>query len=372
VLLSGIRVLDLTRVLAGPLCTMLLGDLGADVLKVERPGEGDETRTWGPPFDDRGESAYYLSVNRNKLGIGADLDDPDDVTLLRGLIADADVVVDNFRRGALARRGLDPRALLGPHGRLVWCTISGFGPASDRPGYDFVLQAERGWMSINGEPDGAPVKAPVAVADVLTGKDAAIAILGALVGRGGPRAPLSAAERHVQVSLAASATAGLVNVAQNVLVGGRDARRWGNAHANLAPYQLFDAADRPLVVAVGNDAQWRACAAALDLPELARDPRFATNPARRATRAALIGLVSDRLRTRPAAEWRSRLDAAGVPAGEVRTVAEALREVEASPLTGVAPSVPGRVRFAPPRLDEHGALVRAHGWSAFGRVAPLP
>ncbi|MDF1501667.1 CoA transferase [Roseisolibacter sp. H3M3-2] len=371
-LLSGVRVLDLTRVLAGPLCTMLLGDLGADVLKVERPGEGDETRGWGPPFDERGESAYYLSINRNKLGLAADLDAAGDVALLRALAADADVVVENFRRGALARRGLDPAVLLAENPRLVWCTISGFGPDSDRPGYDFVLQAEQGWMAVNGAPDGEPVKAPVAVVDVLTGKDAAIAILGALVGRSGPRAPLPAAERHVRVSLAASAVAGLVNVAQNVLVSGRDARRWGNAHANLSPYQLLDAADRPLVVAVGNDAQWRACAAALDLPELAADPRFATNPARLANRDALVALLSGRLRTRPAAEWRARLDAAGVPAGEVRSVAEALRDVDASPLIGVAPSVPGRVRRPPPRLDEHGALVRALGWGAFGRVAPLP
>ena len=367
-LLSGIRVLDLSRVLAGPLCTMLLGDLGADVLKVERPGEGDETRAWGPPFDDRGESAYYLSINRNKLGLAVDLDREEDRALIRRLLADADVVVDNFRRGALARRGLDPAALLAQHPRLIWCTISGFGPGSDRPGYDFVLQAERGWMSLNGDPDGPPYRAPIAIADVLTGKDAAIAILGALVGRSGPAAPLSAADRHVQVSLAASATAGLVNVAQNALVSGREPRRWGNAHANLAPYQLFDAADRSLVLAVGNDGQWRACAAALDLPELGTDPRFATNPARLANREAMVALLADRIRTRPAAAWLARLDAAGVPAGVVRTVLEALREVEASPLTGVAPSIPGTVRRPPPTLDEHGALVRAHGWSAFARA----
>ncbi|GLC27083.1 CaiB/BaiF CoA transferase family protein [Roseisolibacter agri] len=364
-LLSGIRVLDLSRVLAGPLCTMLLGDLGADVLKVERPGEGDETRAWGPPFDERGESAYYLSINRNKLGLAADLDRPEDQALIRGLIADADVVVDNFRRGALARRGLDPATLLAAHPRLVWCTISGFGPDSDRPGYDFVLQAERGWMSLNGDPDGPPFRAPIAVTDVLTGKDAAIAVLGALVGRGGPRAPLPPGERHVQVSLAASGTAGLVNVAQNALVSGREPQRWGNAHANLAPYQLFDAADRAIVVAVGNDGQWRACAAALDVPELGRDPRFATNPARLANREALIAAMDARLQTRPAAEWLARLDAVGVPAGVVQTVLEALREVDASPLTGVAPSVPGSVRLPPPRLDEHGALVRARGWAAF-------
>lgn len=367
-LLSGIRVLDLSRVLAGPLCTMLLGDLGADVLKVERPGEGDETRAWGPPFDDRGESAYYLSINRNKLGLAADLDREEDRALIRRLLADADVVVDNFRRGALARRGLDPAALLARHPRLVWCTISGFGPDSDRPGYDFVLQAERGWMSLNGDPDGPPYRAPIAIADLLTGKDAAIAILGALVGRSGPAAPLSAADRHVQVSLAASATAGLVNVAQNALVSGQEPRRWGNAHANLAPYQLFDAADRALVLAVGNDGQWRACAAALDLPELGTDPRFATNPARLANRGVMIALLADRIRTRPSADWLARLDAAGVPAGVVRTVLEALREVEASSLTGVAPSIPGSVRRPPPTLDEHGALVRAHGWSAFARA----
>jgi crotonobetainyl-CoA:carnitine CoA-transferase CaiB-like acyl-CoA transferase len=367
-LLSGIRVLDLSRVLAGPLCTMLLGDLGADVLKVERPGDGDETRSWGPPFDARGESAYYLSINRNKLGIAADLDRPEDRALLRRLIAEADVVVDNFRQGALARRGLDPAMVLAEHPRLVWCTISGFGPDVDRPGYDFVLQAERGWMAINGEPEGGPLKAPIAVADVLTGKDAAIAILGALVGRSGPAAPLPPAARHVQVSLAASATAGLVNVAQNALVSAREPRRWGNAHANLAPYQLFEAADRPLVVAVGNDGQWRACAAALGMPELGTDPRFATNPARLEHRAALIAILAERLRTRPAADWLARLDAVGVPAGVVRTVLEALRDVDASPLTGVAPSVPGRVRRPPPRLDEHGAVVRASGWDAFAQL----
>lgn len=367
-LLSGVRVLDLTRVLAGPLCTMLLGDLGADVLKVERPGEGDETRAWGPPFDPRGESAYFLSVNRNKLGMAADLAQGDDVALLRTLAAEADVVVDNFRPGTLERRGLEPLTLLAAHPELVWCTITGFGAGSARPGYDFVVQAERGWMAITGDPAGAPSKVGVAVVDVLTGKDAALAVLAALVGRRGPRAPLAAAERRLHVSLSASAAAGLVNVAQNALVSGREAGRWGNAHANLAPYQLFDAADRPLVVAVGNDAQWRACAAALDLPALATDPRFATNPARLAHRDALVAALAGRLRERPAAEWLARLDRAGVPAGVVKGVLEALAEVDASPLTGVAPSVPGTVRRPPPRLGEHDALVRAHGWGAFAHA----
>ena len=364
-LLTGIRVLDLSRVLAGPLCTMMLGDLGADVLKVERPGGGDETRAWGPPFDDRGESAYYLSVNRNKLGVAADLDRPADLALLRALVAGADVVVENFRPGALARRGFDPATLLSAHPELVWCTISGFGPDSARPGYDFVVQAERGLMAITGEPDGAPMKSGVAVVDVLTGKDAAIAVLGALVARRGPAAPLPAEARHVQVSLAATADAALVNVAQNALVTGREAGRWGNSHANLVPYQLFDASDRPLVLAVGNDAQWRACARALGLPELGDDPRFATNPARLSHREALVAQVAGALRERRADEWLARFDAAGVPAGVVKSVREALAEVAASPLTGVAPSVPGRVHRPPPRLDEHGALVRAVGWGAF-------
>src|SRR3954468_2188255 len=183
-MLNGIKVLDLSRVLAGPLCTMLLGDLGADVLKVERPGTGDDTRGWGPPFDAEGRSAYYLSVNRNKLAIAADFDREDDRELLERLIAEADVVVDNFKRGTLERRGFSPDEWCRRRPELVWCTISGFGPESDRPGYDFVTQAESGWMAITGEPDGDPMKVGVALADILAGKDAAIAILAALVRRG--------------------------------------------------------------------------------------------------------------------------------------------------------------------------------------------
>ena len=347
---------------------MMLGDMGADVLKIERPGAGDDTRGWGPPFDARGESAYYLSVNRNKLSAALDLGAPADAALVRALAAAADVVVDNFRPGTLERRGVDPAALLEAHPDLVWCTVSGFGPDSPRPGYDFVVQAERGWMSINGEPGGDPLRAGVALVDVVTGKDAAVAVLGALVGCRGPGAPLPARARRLHVSLAASAAAALVNVAQNVLVSGADAGRWGNAHPNLVPYQLFRARDRPVVVAVGSDAQWQACARALDLPDLAADARLATNAGRLAHRAELVARLAQRLAERPAAEWRARLERAGVPTGEVKTVLETLREVEASPLTGVAPSVPGTVRRAPPALDAHGALVRAHGWDAFARA----
>ncbi|HET7458349.1 MAG TPA: CoA transferase [Gemmatimonadaceae bacterium] len=369
-MLTGVRVLDFTRVLAGPLCTMILGDLGARVVKVERPGSGDETRGWGPPFDAHGESAYYLSINRNKLSVVADIGQPDDQAFLRGLVAGADVVVDNFRPGTLERRGLDPTALLAANPRLVWCTISGFGPERDRPGYDFVAQAECGWMAITGDPEGAPMKAGVALADVVAGKDAAIAVLGALLAVARANAanepPPSAAARRLHVSLAASATAALVNVAQNALVTGREPRRWGNAHANLVPYQLFAAADRPIVVAVGSDAQWVACARALDLDHLASDPALATNAGRLAHRERVVSALAARLHERDAGDWLARLDDAGVPAGRVKGILEVLADVDASALTGVASSVPGgSVRRPPPRLDEHGPAVRAHGWHAF-------
>lgn len=362
--LLGTKVLDLTRVLAGPLCTMMLGDLGADVIKVERPGTGDETRGWGPPFDERGESAYFLSVNRNKLGIAADLAGAADVALVRQLIDEADVVVDNFRRGALEKLGLDPEAIVRDRPALVWLTITGFGQDSDRPGYDYVVQAECGWMAITGEPEGPPMKVGVALADVVTGKDAAAAILAALLGRA-----RTGRGGRLHVSLAESATAALVNVAQNALVSGHDATRWGNAHPNLVPYELFEAADRQLVIAVGSDAQWRALARALDLGEVGDDPMLATNAGRLAQRERVVGAVSARVRTRPAREWVARLDAAGVPCGIVRGVIETLARVEASALSGVASPVGGETRLAPPRLDEHGALIRARGWGAFREVS---
>jgi crotonobetainyl-CoA:carnitine CoA-transferase CaiB-like acyl-CoA transferase len=359
-MLSGIKVLDLTRVLAGPLCTMMLGDLGADVLKVERPGSGDDTRGWGPPFDEQGRSAYYLSINRNKLSLAADFDRPADRRLLEQLLSEADVVVDNFRRGTLERRGVDPAEWVRRRPELVWCTINGFGADSDRPGYDFVTQAESGWMAITGEPDGDPMKAGVALADVLAGKDAAIAILAALTRRfrGGQGARL-------HISLMDSALAALVNVAQNSLVSGKDARRWGNAHPNLVPYQLFRAADRPIVIAVGSDAQWAACARAIGFTDLADDPALATNEGRLAQRERIVDAFTSRLATRSAAEWRGVLDAAGVPNGVVCSVLEALRETNASALTGMPSSVGGTVRFAPPLLDEQGDLVRREGWAAF-------
>lgn len=342
---------------------MILGDMGASVLKVERPDGGDETRGWGPPFDDRGESAYFLSVNRNKLSHVADLRDAGDVALLRELALAADVVVENFRPGTLERHGLDSTALRTANRSLIWCTISGFGPLSTRPGYDFVVQAESGWMSITGEPEGEPMKHGVALVDILAGKDAAISILGALAARGA-----TGEGRQVHVSLDASARAALVNVAQNALVSGAPAGRWGNAHANLVPYQLFATADRPIVIAVGSDAQWVACALTLGLDLLADDPALRSNMGRLAHRERIVDAIGRRLAERPAAEWISRLDEAGVPCGVVRTVLEVLAAGNGSSLTGMPPSVPGAIHRPPPRLGEHSSLVRSLGWRAFAHV----
>ena len=362
-MLKGIKCLDFSRVLAGPLATMMLGDLGADVIKIERPQGGDETRGWGPPFDDRGESAYYISINRNKKSIGLDLDDPAAVVLIRELAAGADLVLDNFRPGTLERRGIDPEALLHENPRLIWCTITGFGEESDRAGYDLVIQAECGWMAITGEPGGDPMKVGVALADVIAGKDAAIAMLAALVRRGA--APVPAEERRIYVSLASSAVAALVNVAQNALVTGRDARRWGNQHPNLVPYQLFHASDRPIVVAVGSDGQWKNFARAVGLEELAEDDELATNAGRLRSRERVVAAIGAQLETRVADFWIASLNEAGVPCGAVKTVLEALSDAAASPLTGVAPSVPGTVRYPPPMLDEHGDEIRRLGWASF-------
>lgn len=360
-----LKVLDLSRVLAGPVCSMVLGDLGADVIKVERPEEGDETRHWGPPFTDDGQSAYFLAVNRNKKSIALDLASEGHRRVLLELIKGADVVLDNFLPGALPRLGLDANQLLTQFPNLIWCTISGFGANSARPGYDFVIQAECGWMAITGERDGSPMKVGVALADVLAGKDAAIAILSAVAARAD--GPLSSSQRRINISLADSARAALVNVAQNVLVSGTDALRWGNAHPNLVPYQLFDAADRPFVIAVGSDGQWRSCAKALGLDGVVDDESLRTNAARLHKRELVVAAIAARVAEMGAQHWLDLLSAVGVPCGLVRSVAEALEGTAADTRTGVPPSVPGSVRLAPPHLDEHGAAIRTLGWRAFGR-----
>jgi crotonobetainyl-CoA:carnitine CoA-transferase CaiB-like acyl-CoA transferase len=343
---------------------MILGDMGASVIKVERPGAGDDTRGWGPPFDAQGESAYFLSVNRNKLGITADLDDPADLNLLKSLARQADVVIDNFLPGTLERRGWGVEQARAEAPGLVWCTIIGFDEEPRRPGYDVLVQAESGWMSITGEPEGEPMKHGVALADVLAGKDAAIAILAALVERG-----RTGTGRRIQVALAASAEAALVNVAQNTLVSGRAPTRWGNAHANLVPYQLFHAADRAMIVAVGSDAQWRACTDALELADLANDDALVTNAGRLAQRSRVVDGIAKRLVSAPASHWLGLLNAAGVPCGLVRSVPELLAERSASAKTGMPPSVPGTIQLPPPQLGQHTALVRNEGWNAFARAS---
>ncbi len=351
-------MLDLSRVLAGPLCTMMLGDLGAEVIKVERPGAGDDTRGWGPPFDSRGESAYFLSCNRNKRSLSADLSVPEDQRLICDLAREADVVVENFLPGVLSRKSIDAAQMLSENDALIWCTIGGYPDQPERPGYDFAVQAESGWMSVTGEPDGAPLRTAVALIDVLTGKDAAIAILAALVGRD----RRTAAQRHLSVSLAGTAVAALANVAQNALVSGQEAMRWGNAHANLVPYQLFETSDRPIVIAVGSDAQWRALTGVLGDVDLAADSELDSNSGRVVNRARCVDAVQRVLRTAPAVEWKVRCERVGVPVGLVRTVLEALADVGASPLTGVPSSVGGAVRLPPPTLGQHSEAIRARGW----------
>jgi crotonobetainyl-CoA:carnitine CoA-transferase CaiB-like acyl-CoA transferase len=253
--------------------------------------------------------------------------------------------------------------MIAENARLIWCTVSGFGAESDRPGYDFVVQAESGWMSITGEPLGSPMKVGVALADVIAAKDAAMAIVAALFSR--ERGMLKTGDRHIVISLIHSATAALVNVAQNTLVSGSDARRWGNAHANLCPYELFDTADRPFVIAVGTDAQWRACMDVLGLGGLGNDPDLATNPGRLANRTRIVTEIARVLRGSPATVWNERFQRAGVPCGVVKSVSDAVREANGSPRTAIPPLPPASIRREPPLLDEHGPLIRLHGWNAF-------
>jgi crotonobetainyl-CoA:carnitine CoA-transferase CaiB-like acyl-CoA transferase len=359
-MLAGLKVLDLTRVLAGPLATMLLGDLGADVIKIERPGTGDDTRGWGPPFDADGRSAYYLSVNRNKLDVAADLDNENDRALIERLMSDADIVIDNFLPGTLERRGISADIWRKRRPELIWCTITGFGLDAVRPGYDFVAQAESGWMSITGEPNGNPLKTGVAFADLFAGKDAAIAILAAVV----KKARTGEGSRIV-ISLLDSARAMLVNVGQNVMISGQDARRWGNGHPNLVPYQMFMASDAPIIIAVGSNTQWVPCARAVGLDHLANDPELSTNAGRIAQRDRVLAEFTRQLETQTAAVWRAKLDAAGVPNGVVLSVLQALQGTTASALTGMPSSVGGSIRFPPPAIDEHGEKIRRDGWAVF-------
>ena len=324
-LLSGIRVLDASRVLAGPFCGQFLADLGADVVKIERPGAGDETRAWGPPFLDEQTSAYYLSCNRGKRGITLDLAVPEGQAVFRRLAAEADVVLENFLPAGARKLGLEAGTLLALNPRLVVCSISGFGrtgPWSERPGYDFAIQALSGLMSITGHPGMQPSKVGVAVADVLTGLYAAASVLAALVARG-----KSGHGYAIDLSLLDCCVAAQVNVVQAYLTrvqqGDPDPvpAPQGNAHLQIVPYQLFATADGWMVLAVGNDGQW-ARFAAVAVPELQADARFATNPDRVRHRAELVPLIEAAIRTRTTAGWQAALEQAGVPHAPLWTYAD--------------------------------------------------
>ena len=316
--LEGVRVLDLSRVLAGPYATMVLADLGAEVVKVEHPERGDDTRHWGPPFAG-GESAYFLSVNRNKRSIAVDLKDPEGLEKIRRLAAEADVLIENMKRGALERFGLGYEALRELNPDLIYCSVTGFGPGkdTDRPGYDFLIQARAGIMGITGFPEGKPTKVGVAIADIVCGLYAATAILAALHKR-----ETTGEGARIEVPLFEATLGWLANRGQEYLVSGEDKGRMGNAHPTIVPYQTFDASDRPLAVAVGNDAQFRRLCEAVGRAELADDERYATNPARVANREELEEILQREFSRLTADEWVQRIRGAGVPAGPVNALAD--------------------------------------------------
>jgi crotonobetainyl-CoA:carnitine CoA-transferase CaiB-like acyl-CoA transferase len=365
--LDGIRVADFSRVLAGPLATMILGDLGADVVKIERPGAGDDTRGWGPPWSAGGDSSYYLSVNRNKRSVALDLKDAGDLAVARAIALRSDVVIENFRPGVMARAGLDHETLSGERPDLVSCRIAGIG-RGDVAGYDFLAQAMGGLMSITGDADGEPRKIGVALVDVMTGLHAAIGILAALRHR-----DRTGQGQLVEVDLLSTTLFALANQASNWLTAGVVAGRMGNRHPSIAPYETLRAADGPFVVAVGNDEQFATFCDALGVPALAADQRFTTNAARVTNRESLVQALERALSTSPAAEWIERLGARGIPCGMVNQVDQAFalaNEVGLDPIASFAGTdtvanplqlsgTPATYRFPPPGLGEHDDEVRA-------------
>jgi crotonobetainyl-CoA:carnitine CoA-transferase CaiB-like acyl-CoA transferase len=367
--LDGVVVADLSRVLAGPLATMALADLGATVVKVEHPDGGDDTRRWGPPWT-AGGSSYFDAANRTKRSVTLDLRDPGDLALAHELVRRADVLVENFRAGGLGKYGLDPVATRRANPRLVHCSITGFGSAAGAhlPGYDFVVQALGGLMSITGEPDADPQKVGVALVDVLTGKDAVIGILAALRHR-----ETTGLGQHVEVSLLGSLIGSLANQASAYLATGRAPSRMGNRHPSIAPYETLRCADGLLAVACGNDRQFGRLCGVLGVPEVAADPRFGSNGARVQHRPDLVALLEERLAARTAAEWQERLTAADVPAGEVKDIAHGIELATALgldplvPVEGAPPQVAHPVRYsaftaapptAPPTLGQHDDEIR--------------
>jgi crotonobetainyl-CoA:carnitine CoA-transferase CaiB-like acyl-CoA transferase len=322
--LEGIRILDLSRVLAGPSCTQLLGDLGADVLKVERPDVGDETRTWGPPYlkdasgGDTTESAYYLCCNRNKRSVTIDMARPEGAALIKRLAAKSDVLIENFKVGGLAKFGLAYDDLRPELPRLVYCSITGFGqtgPYAQRPGYDLVVQGIGGLISMTGEPDGPPVKVPIAVNDVMTGLNAAIAILAALRHR-----DRTGKGQHIDLALLDVQVGWLFNQGANYLVGGVVPKRLGTAHPNTVPYQAFEAMDGWVVCGANNDEQFKRFAAIIGRQELGTEARFLTNAARLQNRAALVAIVTDALKTRSSSYWVEAFEKASLPCCPVNTL----------------------------------------------------
>ncbi|MFC0506336.1 CaiB/BaiF CoA transferase family protein [Micromonospora costi] len=366
--LAGLLVADFSRILAGPYATMLLADLGADVVKVESPG-GDDTRTWMPPTRE-GVSTYYLGINRNKRSVALDLKDPDDLAAARELARRADVMIENFRPGGLARFGLDYDTVAAGNERIVYASISGFGTGAgaDYPGYDLMVQAISGLMSLTGDPDGPPYRAGISVFDVMAGLHASIGILAALHRRGaGGRG------QHVEVNLLSSALSGLVNHSSGYVAGGTVPFRMGNAHPSLFPYEPLPTADGELIVIAGNDGQFRKLCQVLGLPDLPDDPRFGRNQDRTANREQLRPLLVERLGKRTKDEWFRDLLAAGVPCAPINTIDGGVAlaaELGLDPVVtvGDVPGVrnpitfsdtPARYELPPPGLDEHGEEIRA-------------
>jgi crotonobetainyl-CoA:carnitine CoA-transferase CaiB-like acyl-CoA transferase len=389
--LAGVRVLDLSRVLAGPWCTQTLADLGADVIKVERPANndhpgGDDTRGWGPPFlkdrygNDTAEAAYFLGCNRNKRSITIDLALPQGQALVRQLLSDCDVLVENFKVGDMARYGLDATTLLAAYPRLVYCSITGFGqtgPYRDRAGYDYAVQGLGGLMSVTGErdgqPGGGPQKVGVAVADLFTGMYASVAILAALRHR-----DASGQGQHIDMALLDTQVAMLANLGANYLVTGVAPGRAGNAHQNIVPYQVFEVADGHLILAVGNDGQFMRFCTVAGRDDLASDPRFLRNADRVRHRDALVPMLCETMRTRSKARWLAELEGAKVPCGSINDLAEVFADpqVRARQMTSPVPhphsdqlrlvanpiklsATPVSLRLAPPLLGQHTVEILA-------------
>jgi crotonobetainyl-CoA:carnitine CoA-transferase CaiB-like acyl-CoA transferase len=366
--LDGLLVADFSRILAGPYATMLLADMGADVIKVEGPG-GDDTRTWMPPTRD-GVATYYLAVNRNKRSIALDLRTAEDLALARELVARADVMIENFKPGGLRRFGLDYDTVSKDNPGLVYASISGFGTAggASLPGYDLLVQAASGLMSLTGDPDGPPYRSGVAVFDVMTGLHAAIGILSALNHR-----HATGEGQHVEVNLLSSALSGLVNQTSAYVAGGVVPHRMGNAHLSLFPYEPLATADKDLIVIAGNDGQFRKLCDELGVPELPLDERFASNEARTRNRDELRPLLVAKLRRRPADEWFKQLSAAGIPCGPINHVDGGVALAEdlgLAPVVDVGgmPMIRNPITFSgtttrhtlpPPTVDQHGAEIRA-------------